>query len=223
MCIDKASVLAPASATRRLFGCTWSPDSDITGSKSSHCNTCSRFTKRSLRRGFRPRPSSAFTTCCTRPWRRLLAGISSHATPVTCLAPRRKRFEIRPLSMPQFQQFLAVARGHQQEALFILALASGVRRAPHHGQPCKKSRCGGSTVGEVSYLAPTSSAGQGRPARAPSREVESGLQGPAAYLSRHHGSNPHRNGEGESCTTVSLHFETMPDLWCQSLLYSHRN
>jgi integrase len=42
--------------------------------------------------------------------------------------PRRKRFEIRPLSMQQIQQFLAVARGHRQEALFILALATGMRR-----------------------------------------------------------------------------------------------
>jgi integrase len=42
--------------------------------------------------------------------------------------PRRKRFEIQPLSMQQIQQFLAVARGHRQEALFILALATGMRR-----------------------------------------------------------------------------------------------
>jgi integrase len=42
--------------------------------------------------------------------------------------PRRKRFEIQPLSIQQIQQFLAVARGHRQEALFILALATGMRR-----------------------------------------------------------------------------------------------
>ena len=42
--------------------------------------------------------------------------------------PRRKRFEIRPLSLPQIHQFLAAARGHRQEALFILALATGMRR-----------------------------------------------------------------------------------------------
>ena len=42
--------------------------------------------------------------------------------------PRRKRFEIRPLSLQQIQQLLAVARGHRQEALFILALATGMRR-----------------------------------------------------------------------------------------------
>src|SRR5436305_1493943 len=42
--------------------------------------------------------------------------------------PRRKRFEIRPLSMQQIHQFLAAARGHRQEALFILALATGMRR-----------------------------------------------------------------------------------------------
>ena len=42
--------------------------------------------------------------------------------------PRRKRFEIQPLSLPQIQQFLAAARGHRQEALFVLALATGMRR-----------------------------------------------------------------------------------------------
>src|SRR5260370_6234297 len=42
--------------------------------------------------------------------------------------PRRKRFEIRPLSLQQIHQLLAVARGHRQEALFILALATGMRR-----------------------------------------------------------------------------------------------
>jgi integrase len=42
--------------------------------------------------------------------------------------PRRKRFEIRPLSLQQIHQLLAAARGHRQEALFILALATGMRR-----------------------------------------------------------------------------------------------
>ncbi|GAC1566243.1 MAG: site-specific integrase [Ktedonobacteraceae bacterium] len=42
--------------------------------------------------------------------------------------PRRKRYEIQPLSMQQIQQFLAAARVHRQEALFILALATGMRR-----------------------------------------------------------------------------------------------
>lgn len=42
--------------------------------------------------------------------------------------PRRKRFEIQPLSIQQIHQFLAVARGHRLEALFILALATGMRR-----------------------------------------------------------------------------------------------
>jgi len=42
--------------------------------------------------------------------------------------PRRKRFEIRPLSLPQIHQLLAAARGHRQEALFILALSTGMRR-----------------------------------------------------------------------------------------------
>lgn len=42
--------------------------------------------------------------------------------------PRRKRFEIQPLSVEQVQQLLAASREHRQEALFILALATGMRR-----------------------------------------------------------------------------------------------
>ncbi len=42
--------------------------------------------------------------------------------------PRRKRFEIQPLSMQQIHQLLVAARGHRLEALFILALATGMRR-----------------------------------------------------------------------------------------------
>ena len=42
--------------------------------------------------------------------------------------PRRRHFEIQPLNMQQIQQLLAAARGHRQEALFILALATGMRR-----------------------------------------------------------------------------------------------
>jgi integrase len=42
--------------------------------------------------------------------------------------PRRKRFEMQPLSMQQIHQLLAAARGHRLEALFILALATGMRR-----------------------------------------------------------------------------------------------
>ena len=42
--------------------------------------------------------------------------------------PRREHFEIQPLSLPQIQQFLTVIQGHKQEALFTLALATGMRR-----------------------------------------------------------------------------------------------
>ena len=42
--------------------------------------------------------------------------------------PRRKRFEIRLLSLQQIHQLLAAARGHRLEALFILALSTGMRR-----------------------------------------------------------------------------------------------
>jgi integrase len=42
--------------------------------------------------------------------------------------PRRKRFEIQPLSVEQVQQLLAATRDHRLEALFLLALATGMRR-----------------------------------------------------------------------------------------------
>ena len=42
--------------------------------------------------------------------------------------PRRKRFEIQPLSVEQVQQLLATTRDHRLEALFLLALATGMRR-----------------------------------------------------------------------------------------------
>ena len=42
--------------------------------------------------------------------------------------PRRAHFEIQPLSMEQSQQLLAAAKGHNLEALFVLALTTGMRR-----------------------------------------------------------------------------------------------
>jgi integrase len=42
--------------------------------------------------------------------------------------PRRKRFETHPLNTEQVHQLLEAARGHPQEALFVLALATGMRR-----------------------------------------------------------------------------------------------
>ncbi len=42
--------------------------------------------------------------------------------------PRRVHFEIQPLSMEQAQQFLAIAKGHSLEALFVLAITTGMRR-----------------------------------------------------------------------------------------------
>ena len=43
-------------------------------------------------------------------------------------APSRAHYEIQPLSMEQAQQFLAAARGHSMEALFVLAITTGMRR-----------------------------------------------------------------------------------------------
>lgn len=42
--------------------------------------------------------------------------------------PRIKRYEIQPLTPEQVQQFLAAIQGHRYEALFVLALATGMRR-----------------------------------------------------------------------------------------------
>src|SRR5713101_4535940 len=42
--------------------------------------------------------------------------------------PRRARFEIKPLTTEQVQSFFAAIRGHKWEALFTLALATGMRQ-----------------------------------------------------------------------------------------------
>lgn len=42
--------------------------------------------------------------------------------------PRAKRYESHPLDAQQIQQFLDAAEGHRLEALFVLALATGLRR-----------------------------------------------------------------------------------------------
>ena len=42
--------------------------------------------------------------------------------------PRKERYEIKPLTVEQAQTLLATVRGHKWEALFTLALATGMRR-----------------------------------------------------------------------------------------------
>jgi integrase len=42
--------------------------------------------------------------------------------------PRKERFDIKPLTEEQAQAFLTTIRGHKWEALFTLALATGMRR-----------------------------------------------------------------------------------------------
>jgi integrase len=42
--------------------------------------------------------------------------------------PRRKQFEVQPLSLDQVHKLLSVVKGHYMEALFKLALATGLRR-----------------------------------------------------------------------------------------------
>ena len=43
-------------------------------------------------------------------------------------APRRGHYEIQPFSIEQAQQFLTIVKGHSLEALFVLAITSGMRR-----------------------------------------------------------------------------------------------
>ncbi len=56
-------------------------------------------------------------------WRLISYNVCDMASP-----PRRKHFEIQPLTLEQIQQLMAAAEGHPQEALFVLALATGMRR-----------------------------------------------------------------------------------------------
>ena len=42
--------------------------------------------------------------------------------------PHRKRFEVHPLTVEQMHKLLTAARGHRMEAIFHLALATGMRR-----------------------------------------------------------------------------------------------
>ncbi len=42
--------------------------------------------------------------------------------------PRKARYEFHPLNEEQIQQFLKAASGHRLEALFVLSLASGMRK-----------------------------------------------------------------------------------------------
>lgn len=44
------------------------------------------------------------------------------------LPSRKERFEIQPLTVEQVQQLIIALRGHKWEALFTLALATGLRR-----------------------------------------------------------------------------------------------
>ena len=56
-------------------------------------------------------------------WGSLARNVCDAVTP-----PQRDHFEIQPLSMEQAQRLLATAKGHSLEALFVLALTTGMRR-----------------------------------------------------------------------------------------------
>ncbi len=47
--------------------------------------------------------------------------------------PRRKQFEVHPLTLEQVHKLLSVVEGHEMEALFKLALATGLRRGEMMG------------------------------------------------------------------------------------------
>jgi integrase len=56
-------------------------------------------------------------------WNFIARNVCDAVTP-----PRRDRYEIQPLTVEQAQQFLAAAQGHPLEALFVLAVSTGMRR-----------------------------------------------------------------------------------------------
>lgn len=60
---------------------------------------------------------------CAMKWNLVSRNVSELVSP-----PRRERFEVQPLTAEQAHKLLEVARGHYMEALFYLALATGMRR-----------------------------------------------------------------------------------------------
>lgn len=55
-------------------------------------------------------------------------GLIARNTCELAAPPRRKKFETRPLTLEQVRKLLEVTQGHRMEALFKLALATGMRR-----------------------------------------------------------------------------------------------
>jgi len=60
---------------------------------------------------------------CAVKWSLVPRNVCELASP-----PRRERFEVQPLTAEQAQKLLEAAHGHYMEALFCLALATGMRR-----------------------------------------------------------------------------------------------
>ncbi len=60
---------------------------------------------------------------CAVKWSLIPRNVCELVTP-----PRRERFEVQPLTAEQAHRLLEAARGHHMEALFKLALATGMRR-----------------------------------------------------------------------------------------------
>jgi len=56
-------------------------------------------------------------------WNLVARNVCDAVTP-----PRRDRYEIQPFSIEQAQRFLSAAKGHSLEALFVLAVSTGMRR-----------------------------------------------------------------------------------------------
>src|SRR5258708_40139632 len=77
--------------------------------------------------------------------------------------PRKQQFEIQPLTMGQMQNLLATVRGYKWEALFTLALATGMRRGELLGLKWQdiNFEAGGLQITRVFSLVPTNMSERG--------------------------------------------------------------